>query len=186
MAEPVLISPPLTDEMVSGLRAGTRVLISGRVFTARDAAHKKMVALLEQGKELPIDLSNQIIYYVGPSPARPGRIIGACGPTTSGRMDSYTPQLLGRGLKGMIGKGFRSPDVIQALQEYRAVYFAAVGGAGALLSGCVRAAEVVAYPELGPEAIHELTVVNFPAIVVNDIYGGDLYREGCRQYAVNK
>lgn len=186
MAEPVLISPPLTDEMVSELRAGTRVLISGRIFTARDAAHKKMVALLEQGKDLPVDLSNQIIYYVGPSPARPGRIIGACGPTTSGRMDSYTPRLLGRGLKGMIGKGSRSPDVIQALQQYRAVYFAAVGGAGALLSGCVRAAEVVAYPELGPEAIHELTIVNFPAIVVNDIYGGDLYRQGRRQYAVTK
>jgi fumarate hydratase subunit beta len=186
LLEPVRIIPPLTDEVISGLRAGMRVLISGKLFTARDVAHKQMVTLLEQGVVLPVDLSNQIIYYVGPSPARPGKVIGACGPTTSGRMDAYTPALLGLGLKGMIGKGLRSPEVIQALRTHRAVYFAAVGGVGALLSRCVQAARVVAYPELGPEAIHELSVINFPVVVINDIYGGDLYYEGRRQYAVIK
>jgi fumarate hydratase subunit beta len=163
-----------------------RVLISGKLLTARDAAHKKMVALLEKGEELPVSLTDQIIYYVGPSPAPPGRVIGACGPTTSGRMDVYTPALLAQGLRGMIGKGFRSPEVLQALQAHHAVYFGAVGGAGALLSKCVQSARVVAYPELGPEAVYELTVSDFPAVVINDIYGGDLYRDGRRQYAVHK
>lgn len=181
----VRITTPLTDAQVGALRAGMRVLISGRLLTARDAAHKKMVELLEKGAELPVDLNGQVIYYVGPTPAPPGRVIGACGPTTAGRMDAYTPALLARGLKGMIGKGFRSPEVLQALQKHRAVYFGAIGGAGALLAGCVRAARVVAYPELGPEAIHELTVDDFPAFVVNDVYGGDLYVEGRRQYAVS-
>ncbi|MEW6541321.1 MAG: Fe-S-containing hydro-lyase [Bacillota bacterium] len=185
MSDPRRIILPLTDELVAELRAGDRVLLNGTLLTARDAAHIKLVALIEQGAPLPVDLYGQVVYYVGPSPARPGRVIGACGPTTSGRVDSYTPALLAQGLKGMIGKGFRSPEVIAALKEYRAVYFGAVGGAGALLSRCVRAARVVAYPELGPEAVHELVVVDFPAIVINDIYGGDLYREGRRQYAVN-
>lgn len=180
------ITTPLTEEVVAGLRAGTPVLISGRLFTARDAAHKEMTALLKRGEKLPFEISGQVIYYVGPSPARPGRVIGACGPTTSGRMDAYTPALLALGLKGMIGKGSRSPEVIEAMKAHQAVYFGAVGGAGALLSGCVRAAKVVAYPELGAEAVHELTVADFPAVVINDIYGGDLYREGRRQYAVNK
>jgi len=186
LLEPVRITPPLTGEAVSGLRAGMRVLISGKLLTARDAAHKKMVALLEKGEELPVSLTDQIIYYVGPSPAPPGRVIGACGPTTSGRMDVYTPALLAQGLRGMIGKGFRSPEVLQALQAHHAVYFGAVGGAGALLSKCVQSARVVAYPELGPEAVYELTVSDFPAVVINDIYGGDLYRDGRRQYAVHK
>ena len=186
MADPKRITLPLTDEMVAELRAGDRVLLSGTLLTARDAAHKKMAALLANGAELPVDLKNQVIYYVGPTPAPPGRVIGACGPTTSGRMDAYTPVVLAAGLKGMIGKGFRSPEVVQALQRHRAVYFAAVGGAGALLSKCVRAARVVAYPELGPEAVHELVVADFPAVVINDIYGGDLYQEGRRQYAVGK
>ncbi len=186
MSDPRRIVLPLTDEMVAELRAGDRVLINGRLLTARDAAHKKMVALLQQGGRLPVDLKNQVIYYVGPTPAPPGRVIGACGPTTSGRMDAYTPALLATGLKGMIGKGFRAPEVIEALRRHRAVYFAAVGGAGALLSRCVKAAQVVAYPELGPEAVHELIVTDFPVVVINDIYGGDLYREGRRQYAVHQ
>ncbi len=185
MSAPRRIILPLTDELVAELRAGDRVLLNGTLLTARDAAHKNLVALIAQGAPLPVDLYGQVVYYVGPSPAPPGRVIGACGPTTSGRVDSYTPALLARGLKGMIGKGFRSPEVITALKEYRAVYFGAVGGAGALLSKCVRAARVAAYPELGPEAMHELVVADFPAVVINDIYGGDLYREGRRQYAVN-
>lgn len=185
MSAPRRIILPLTDELVAKLRAGDRVLLNGTLLTARDAAHKNLVALIAQGAPLPVDLYGQVVYYVGPSPARPGRVIGACGPTTSGRVDSYTPALLAQGLKGMIGKGLRSPEVIAALKEYRAVYFGAVGGAGALLSRCVQAARVVAYPELGPEAVHELVVADFPAIVINDIYGGDLYREGRRQYAAS-
>lgn len=177
------IRAPLTDRVVMELKAGDSVLISGIVFSARDAAHKKLVQLLAQEEELPIDFKGQILYYMGPSPARPGSVIGSAGPTTSGRMDVYTPSLLKCGVKGFIGKGPRSAVVRKALQEYKALYMAATGGAGALLSKKIRKADVVSYPELGPEAIHRLLVEDFPVTVVNDSYGNDLYEEGRRKYA---
>ena len=180
------ITTPLTEETVAGLRAGDQVLITGTIYVARDAAHKRLAALLEEGKELPFDPRGQIIYYMGPSPARPGRVVGAAGPTTSGRIDPYTPALLRAGLKGMIGKGNRSTEVRRAIQEYRAVYFAAIGGAGALISRSITASEVVAYPELGAEALLRMQVEDFPAIVVNDIYGGDAYEEGKRAYRIEE
>lgn len=179
------ISTPLTDETVARLKAGDNVRISGVLYTARDAAHKRLVALLEEGKDLPMDIRGQIIYYVGPTPARPGQPIGSAGPTTSYRMDSYAPLLLEHGLKGMIGKGSRSQPVRQAVVKYRAVYFAAIGGAGALLAKCVKESELVAYEDLGPEAIRRLTVDGFPATVINDIYGNDLYEEGVRKYRIS-
>ncbi|MBO8127979.1 MAG: Fe-S-containing hydro-lyase [Peptococcaceae bacterium] len=181
----ISITTPLNEETILNLRVGQRVLLNGKLFTARDAAHKKMIDLIRQKKPLPIDVRNQIIYYVGPTPAPPGRPVGAAGPTTAGRMDSYAPELIALGLKGMIGKGYRSPEVIEAMQKYKAVYFAAVGGAGALLSQCIQEVELIAYPELGPEAIYQFTVKNFPVIVANDIYGGDLYRDGQKTYAIN-
>ena len=184
MAE-INITAPLTDEMVQELHIGQKVLISGVIYTGRDAAHKKITELLAQGKELPVDLRNQIIYYVGPTPAKPGQVIGSAGPTTSGRMDIYTPKLLALGLKGMIGKGKRSVEVRQAMQKYKGVYFAAVGGAAALLSKCIKKCQVVAYPELGAEAIYCLEVENFPVVVVNDMYGGDLYTVGIEEYKVH-
>lgn len=177
------IQVPLTDEVVTELKAGDSVLISGVVFTARDTAHKRLAQLLEQGEELPVDLKGQIIYYVGPSPARPGRVIGSAGPTTSGRMDLYTPLLLRHGVKGLIGKGLRSDAVRKALQENRALYMAATGGAGALLAKRIKAAEVVAYHELGPEAIHRFVVEDFPVTVINDSYGNDLYSSGHQRFA---
>lgn len=176
------LTTPLTDEMINNLHSGQQVLINGKLYTGRDAAHKRMVELLANDQPLPIDLSGQIIYYVGPTPARPGQVIGAAGPTTAGRMDAYTPLLLEKGLKGMIGKGMRSPEVKEAMIKHRCVYFAAVGGAAALISKCIKQARVVAYPELGPEAIYELVVEDLPVVVVNDIYGGDLYQEGIKKY----
>ncbi len=173
---------PLTDAVVAGLRAGDRVLISGTLYVARDAAHKRMVAALDAGAALPFDPVGQILYYMGPSPARPGRVIGAAGPTTSYRMDAYAARLMAVGVKGMIGKGWRAPAVRQAMQTYRSVYFAGTGGAGALLSQRIVAAEVIAYEDLGPEALRRLTVVDFPAIVIDDIYGGDAYEAGQRAY----
>lgn len=177
------IQAPLTNEVIMELKAGESVLISGIVFSARDAAHKKLVQLLERGEGLPVDLKGQIVYYVGPSPARPGRVIGSAGPTTSGRMDLYTPSLLKYGVKGFIGKGLRSDVVRKALQEYKALYMAATGGVGALLAKRIKAAEVVAYPELGPEAIHRFVVEDFPVTIVDDSYGNDLYEYGRRRYA---
>jgi len=182
VAEVKEIFTPLDDETVEKLRAGDSVRISGVLYTARDAAHKRLVELIKSGGELPIDLTGQIIYFVGPTPPRPGRVIGAAGPTTSYRMDPYSPYLIERGLKGMIGKGPRSPEVVEAMRKHRCVYFAAIGGAGALISKTVIGAEVVAYDDLGPEAIRKLVVREFPAIVVNDIYGNDLYEEGRRRY----
>ncbi len=176
------LTAPLSDQDVLQLKAGDSVLISGVIYTARDAAHKKLVDLMEQGEELPVDLSGQFIYYVGPAPAPPGKAIGSAGPTTSGRMDAYTAQMLARGMKACIGKGSRSEEVKQALQKYKAVYLAAVGGAGALLAKTVTRSEVVAYPELGAEAIYRLEVVDFPATVINDAHGNDLYQEGTRAY----
>ncbi len=181
--EPKRISAPLSDEVILDLKAGDNVLISGVIYTARDAAHKKLVELMDQGEPLPIDLKGQFIYYVGPTPARPGQAIGSAGPTTSGRMDAYTPQMLEKGMKACIGKGLRSQAVKDALQLHKGIYLAAVGGAGALLSKKIKRCEVVAYPELGAEAIHRLEVIDFPSTVINDAYGNDLYAEGAKQYA---
>ncbi len=182
MPDIITLKTPLTDEKIASLRIGNRVLITGIIYTARDAAHKRLVELADQGKELPFDVQNQIIYYVGPSPARPGRPIGSCGPTTSYRMDVYTPKLLAMGLKATIGKGNRSEDVIEAMKQYRAVYFAATGGAAALLARSVQKADIIAYQDLGAEAIMRLEVADFPVVVANDIYGNDLYRNGIAQY----
>ncbi len=178
----VHLTTPLRQETLTNLRIGQQVLLNGVIYTGRDAAHKRLVELLDQGKELPIDLKGQIIYYVGPSPASPGRVIGSAGPTTAGRMDSYAPRLIEQGLKGMIGKGARSQAVVESMKKHGAVYFAAIGGAAALISRCIIESEVVAYPDLGPEAIHRLVVKDFPAIVVNDAFGGDLYQEGRKLY----
>ena len=172
----------MNDDVVSKLRAGDRVLLNGVILTGRDAAHKKLFELIKEGKELPVDLKGQIIYYVGPSPAKPGQAIGSAGPTTSGRMDAYTPAILDLGLKGMIGKGLRSKEVLESIKKNKAVYFASTGGAAALISKRITEAEVIAYPELGPEAIHRLKVDNFPVIVVNDAFGGDLYKQGREKY----
>ena len=175
---------PLTEDALSGLKAGDNVVLTGVIYAARDAAHKKMVEALEQGKPLPFDLSGQTIYFMGPSPARQGQPIGSAGPTTSGRMDGYSPRLMAEGLKGMIGKGMRSPAVKEAIKKHKAVYLAAIGGAGALISRSIKKVEVIAYEELGAEAIRRLDVEDFPVTVVNDIYGGDLYEEGKAKYRV--
>ena len=182
MSTPVTLTTPLGEEDVDRLKIGDRILISGAVYTARDAAHKRMIDELDRGEKLPFDVRGQVIYYVGPSPARPGRPIGAAGPTTSYRMDAYSPRLMEEGLKGMIGKGMRCAEVIDAMKRYRCVYMAAVGGAAALLSRCVKTAEVIAYEDLGPEAVRRLEVEDFPAILVNDVRGHDLYEEGARKY----
>lgn len=171
------LKTPLEDDDVVKLKAGDIVTISGTIFTARDAAHKKLVDLISQGKNLPVDMKGQVIYYAGPAPAKPGYVIGSVGPTTSGRMDSLTVPLLQEGLKGMIGKGSRSDEVKEGLCRYGAVYFAAIGGAAALLSKKVKASKVAAYPELGPEAIYELEVEDFPVYVINDTHGNDLYSQ---------
>jgi fumarate hydratase subunit beta len=176
------IDLPLTDETVAGLRAGDDILLSGTMYVGRDSAHKRIVEALDEGRPLPFDLAGQTIYYMGPSPAKPGQVIGSAGPTTSGRMDSYSPRLMAEGLKGMIGKGMRSPAVKEAMKQYRAVYFAAIGGAGALISKAIKSSEVIAYEELGAEAVLRLEVEDFPVIVINDIYGGDLYEEGKAAY----
>ncbi len=176
------ITTPLTDTAVKDLKAGDSVLITGIIYTGRDAAHKRLVDTLQKGEKLPVDLKGQIIYYVGPAPAKPGYPIGPAGPTTSGRMDPYTPTLLAYGMKGMIGKGNRNPDVIEALKKHTGVYFAAVGGAAALIAKKIKKCETVAYDELGPEAIMKLTVEDFPVVVVNDCYGNDLYEEGMKKY----
>ncbi|RJX23373.1 MAG: Fe-S-containing hydro-lyase [Dethiobacter sp.] len=178
------IRTPLTDEVVLDLKAGDNVLFSGVIYAARDAAHKKLVELLEKGEEWPVDLRGQVIYYVGPAPAKPGQVIGSAGPTTSGRMDAYTPAVLEYGVKAVIGKGLRNEATRKALQDYKAVYLAATGGAGALLARTIKESEVVAYPELGPEAIRRLVVEDFPATVINDAYGNDLYAEGRNKYAL--
>jgi fumarate hydratase subunit beta len=182
MPKTVYLTTPLTSETVSSLEIGDKVFLSGIVYSARDAAHKRLIDLLEAGKPLPFEIQGQVIYYVGPSPARPGRVIGAAGPTTSYRMDPYAPRLLELGLKGMIGKGKRSPAVIEALVKHKAVYLGATGGAGALISRSIKASEVIAYEELGPEAIRRMVVENLPTIVINDIHGRDLYEEGLIEY----
>jgi len=173
---------PITEDVIKDLRAGDSLSLSGTLYVARDAAHKRMVAALDEGQPLPFDIKGQTIYYMGPSPAPPGKVIGAAGPTTSGRMDGYAPRLMAAGLKGMIGKGVRSEAVKEAMKKYGAVYLGAVGGAGALLSRSIIKSEVIAYGELGPEAVLKIEVKDFPATVINDIYGGDLYIEGKKKY----
>ncbi len=182
MIQPIRLHPPLSDEDMEKLKIGDRVLIHGVIYTGRDAAHKRLSDLLKDGKTLPFEIKGQIIYYVGPTPAKPGQIFGSAGPTTSYRMDAYSPALIERGLKGMIGKGMRSDSVKEAMKKYKAVYFAATGGAGALLAKRVKKAEIIAYEDLGPEAIRRLEVVDLPVIVVNDVRGNDLYIEGESKY----
>lgn len=177
------LTTPLTEEMVLDLKAGDNVLITGVIYSARDAAHKKLVELLDKGQELPLDLQGQLIYYVGPAPAKPGQVIGSAGPTTSGRMDAYTPAILSQGAKGLIGKGSRNQAVKDALREHKAVYFASVGGAAALTAKTIKKSDMVAYEELGAEAIRRLEVEDFPATVINDAHGNDLYEEGASKYA---
>ncbi len=178
----VRLNTPLIAEELTGLHSGDSVLLSGVVYTARDAAHARLVELIRQGKPLPVDLAGQVLYYVGPTPAKPVDVIGSAGPTTSGRMDSFTPLLLEAGLKGMIGKGQRNQAVRDAIVEHRAVYFAATGGAAALLAKRIVSCEVVAYDDLGCEAIHRLEVKDLPLIVINDCHGGDFYRENQARY----
>jgi len=182
MGEPIRLKAPLSDKDLEKLKIGDRVLISGTVYTGRDAAHKRLFDLVQAGKDLPFDVRGQVIYYVGPAPAKPGQVLGSAGPTTSYRMDAYSPSLIAKGLKGMIGKGMRSEVVKEAMKKYKAVYFAATGGAGALLAKRVKKAEVVAYEDLGTEAIRRLEVEDLPVIVVNDIHGNDLYVEGEKRY----
>ncbi len=182
MAEPIRLKTPVTDEDVMKLKIGDSVLLTGKILTGRDAAHKRLFDLAEKGEPLPIDIKGQIIYYVGPAPAKPGYVIGPAGPTTSGRMDPYAPLLMKMGLKGMIGKGVRSKKVREAMKEFKAVYFSATGGAAALIAKNIKAVKIIAYEDLGTEAIRELDVEDFPVIVANDAHGGDLYEEGVKKY----
>lgn len=176
------IRAPFDDETARSLKAGDRVLITGRILAARDAAHKRMVETLDKGEMLPEPLQGQVVYYVGPAPAKPGQVIGSAGPTTAGRMDAYAPRLIAQGLKGMIGKGYRKPEVVAAMKEYGVPYLAAVGGAGALIARSIKKYTVLAYPELGPEALAEMEVENFPAIVVIDSEGNNYYEAGQKPY----
>jgi fumarate hydratase subunit beta len=178
----VKITTPLTDDVIAGLHAGDSVQISGVIYVGRDAAHKRIVSALDKGEPIPFDPRGQVIYYMGPSPTPPGRPIGSAGPTTAGRMDAYTPRMLEAGLKGMIGKGNRSKDVRAAIIKHRAVYFAATGGVAALISQTIKKSDLIAYADLGAEAVLRLEVEDFPAIVVNDIYGGDAYEDGKEKY----
>lgn len=178
----IRIQTPLTNEIVSSLKAGDKVEISGTIYTARDQAHKRIVASIEKGKALPFELAGQIIFYAGPAPTPPGKASGSIGPTTSARMDAFTPLLLKHGLKGVIGKGPRSQEVKDALSRYNAVYFAATGGVAALLSSYIKHVELIAYPDLGPEAVYKLEVENFPVIVAADAHGGDFYVQNRRLY----
>ena len=180
------ITSPVDAGIIEKLTTGTKVLISGVIYTARDAAHQRLVQVIDSGEKLPFDIKGQTLYYMGPSPARPGCVIGSAGPTTSGRMDIYTPPLLEAGLRAMIGKGSRSAEVKETIKKYQAVYFVTIGGAGALLSRAIKKAEVIAYPELAAEAIMRLEVADFPAIVANDIYGGDLFIQGRAKYQKEK
>lgn len=182
MSEPKRVSPPLTDKDLEKLESGDPVLITGILYTARDMAHKKLCDLLDKGEPLPLDIKGQILYFVGPTPPKPGQVIGSAGPTTAQRMDKYSPKIMAAGLKGMIGKGNRGPEVVAACKKYKCVYFAAIGGLGALLAKHIKSAEVVAYPELGTEAIRKLTVEDFPAMVINDIHGHDAYQIGKQKY----
>jgi fumarate hydratase subunit beta len=184
--DPVKIQTPLSKEQAQELKVGDQVLITGVLFTGRDAAHARFAEALDRGEPLPVDLNGQILYYVGPSPARPGQVIGSAGPTTATRMDSYTPRLLSMGLRGMIGKGKRSEEVRKALQQYGGVYFGAIGGLGALLAKRIKKSEVVAYGDLGAEAVYRLEVEDFPAVVLCDAHGGDLYSSAVKDWALEE
>lgn len=184
MSNIIKIETPLSKEKLKHLKAGDNVSITGTIYTARDAAHKRMIGLLDSGKDLPFDIKDQIIYYVGPCPAKPGQVIGSAGPTTSGRMDAYAPRLISLGLTGMIGKGLRSDGVIAAMKEHGAIYFGAIGGAGALIASVIESEEIIAFPDLGPEAIRKLYVRDFPATVVIDTDGNNLYEIGRKKYSV--
>jgi fumarate hydratase subunit beta len=176
------IAAPFSDATARSLKAGDSVLISGVIIAARDAAHKRLVETLDKGEKLPVDLKGAVVYYVGPSPAKPGQPIGSAGPTTSGRMDAYTPRLIKEGLRGMIGKGYRKPEVVEVMKQYGVPYLAAVGGAGALIAKSIKKYTVLAYEELGPEAVAAMEVEDFPAIVVIDCEGGDYYAQGQAPY----
>ncbi len=182
MSNIIKITTPLSDEVINSLKSGDQVSINGILYTARDAAHKRLIDLLDRGDELPFDIKGQIIYYVGPTPAKPGAIIGSAGPTTSYRMDPYAPRLMEVGMKGMIGKGNRTQSVIDAMVKYKSIYFAAIGGAGALVARSIKKVEIIAYEDLGPEAIRKMEVEDFQAVVVNDIHGNDVYKEGMNKY----
>src|SRR5512135_422349 len=177
------LTTPLTDEMVEQLHAGDRIEITGTIYVARDAAHKRMVETLDRGETLPVDVQGQVVYYMGPSPTKPGKVIGSAGPTTSGRMDRYAPRLMAEGLKGMIGKGLRAQPVKDAIKQFKSVYFAATGGAAALIAQRIKQATIIAYEDLGAEALQKLEVEDFPVIVVNDMHGGDAYADGKKQWA---
>ena len=177
MAQRHKLTTPLDDNAVAALKAGDRVLLNGVIYTARDAAHKRIVECIDAGTPLPFDPAGQVVYYVGPTPTPPGKVIGSAGPTTAYRMDRYAPRLFELGLKATIGKGPRSPQVVQAMIAHRAVYFIAIGGAAALLARSIRSCRVIAYPDLGPDAVHRLEVEDFPVFVANDIYGGDMFRK---------
>jgi fumarate hydratase subunit beta len=175
---------PLSDDVLETLHAGDELLLTGVMYVGRDAAHKRMIEALEAEKPLPVDLKGQVIYFMGPTPAKPGKTIGSAGPTSSYRMDAYSPRLIAEGLKGMIGKGMRSGEVKEAMKKYKAVYCGAIGGAGALIFSCIRKAEIIAYEDLGAEALRRIEVQDFPVTVINDMYGGDLYEEGRAQYGI--
>ena len=176
------ITPPLTDEVVKDLKIGEKVLITGVIYSARDAAHKRIVDMMAENEELPFDLKGAVIYFMGPAPAKPGQPIGSAGPTTSYRMDAYSPTLVAAGLKGMVGKGARSDEVVESMKEHCAVYFAATGGAGALISKSIKKAEVVAFDDLGAEAVRRLEVEDFPCTVAQDCYGDNMYQKGIEEY----
>ncbi len=186
MANEIKITAPLDDAAVAKLKAGDQVSITGVIYTARDTAHKRLVDALDAGQPLPFDMNGQVIYYVGPSPAKPGKVIGSAGPTTSYRMDLYAERLMEKGMKGMIGKGMRDKKVIEAMRKHKCVYFAAIGGAAALIARSIKAVEIIAYEDLGPEAVRRMEVEDFKAVVINDIYGNDLYDIGKAQYRVAK
>ena len=185
MPNQIRLTTPLSNGDVENLKIGDKVLLNGVLLTGRDAAHKRLFDLIKNGEDLPIDIKGQVIYYVGPAPAKPGKPIGSAGPTTSYRMDPYAPTLIELGLKGMIGKGNRSQEVIESMKKHKAVYFGATGGAGALIAKRIKKARIVAYEDLGPEAIRILEVEDFPVTVVNDCYGNDLYKEGIKKFAID-
>ena len=178
------IKTPLTEEVIKSLHTGDMVLLSGEVYTARDVAHRRLYEALTKGKKLPFDLQGTVIFYAGPAPTPPGKVIGSIGPTTSYRMDFFTPKLIENGLRGMIGKGMRSPEVIEAIKQHKAVYFGAIGGIAALMSQCIKKLELIAYEDLGPEAIRKLTIVDLPLVVINAFQGNDLYLSEQRKWRI--